>query len=152
MAAIFENFALAAERLSDCRGSHSDPRRSAQVFMHNKPRRAEPRRLIRPDANEIGASVSEKTGEFSNADAIGRGLQLDERIVATQCDSCAFQRLIHEKRTCCCRSACESYEMVARQSLAALRHPVLGNITGRCIKRIADLAKLPTHQPGAAWT
>jgi hypothetical protein len=37
---MFENFALAAERLSDCRGSHSDPRRSAQVFMHNEPRRA----------------------------------------------------------------------------------------------------------------
>ena len=87
MAAMFENFALAAERLSDCRGSYSDPRRAAQVFMHNEPRRAEPRRLIRPDANEIGASVSEKTREFSNADAIGRGLQLDERIVATQRDS-----------------------------------------------------------------
>jgi len=120
--------------------------------MHNEPRRAEPRRLIRPNANEIGASVSEKTGEFSKPDAIGRSLQLDERIVATQCNSCAFQRLVHEKRTRCCRSACKSYEMVARQSLTALRRPVLGNITGRCIKRIADVAELPTHQPGTAWT
>ena len=120
--------------------------------MHHQPRRAERRRFILPDTDKIGADITEKAGQFSNADAIGGGLRLDERMVTAKGNSCAFQRLIHEKRTGCRRSACESYEMVARQSLTALRRPVLGNITGRCIKRIADVAELPTHQPGTAWT
>jgi len=120
--------------------------------MHHQPRRAERRRFILPDTDKIGADITEKAGQFSNADAIGGGLQLDERIVTAKGNSCAFQRLIHEKRTCCFSSACESYEMVACQSLHALRHPVLGKVTGRCIKRVADLAKLATDQPGTAWT
>ena len=120
--------------------------------MHHQPRRAERRRFIRPDTDKIGADITEKAGQFSNADAIGGGLRLDERMVTSKGNSCAFQRLIHEKRTCCCRSACESDEMVACQSLAALRRPVLGKVTGRCIKRVADLAKLATDQPGTAWT
>src|SRR5215472_4542941 len=96
--------------------------------MHNQPNRAERRRLIGPDADEIGAIIAKKTGELGNADAVGRSLQLDERIVATQRDSCAIQRLVHEKRTYCCGSAGESYEMVARQSFAALRPPMLRKV------------------------
>jgi hypothetical protein len=79
--------------------------------MHNEPYRAERRWLIGPDADEVGAVIGKKTGQFGNANAIGRGLQLDERIVTTERYSCAFQRLVHEERTCRGRSTRESYEI-----------------------------------------
>ena len=99
MTAMLKNFALAAKRIRDGRRDHSDPGGSAEVFMHDQPYRPERRRRFRPDADEIGADIAETAGEFSNADAIGGGLQLDERIVTAKRNSCAFQRLIHLKRT-----------------------------------------------------
>src|SRR5579863_4276129 len=65
--------------------------------MDDQPRGTKRWRFIRPDTREIGALVTEKAGQLGDPDILGRGLQLNERVVASHRNPCTFERLAHKE-------------------------------------------------------
>jgi hypothetical protein len=123
-----ESAALSVEGRDDSRGHNSNPGRAPQILMDDQPRGTKRWRFIRPDTREIGALVTEKAGQLGDPDILGRGLQLNERVVASQRDPCTFERLAHKERARRRRRSTEGDEIVSGKTRSSLRRSAPGEI------------------------
>jgi hypothetical protein len=89
--ALFQDFALAAKRIAYRRRNGPNPSGAAHILMDDQPRSATCGWFIRPDADEIGRSITKKAREFGDSHLVRSGLKLDERIVAAERNVCALQ-------------------------------------------------------------
>jgi len=91
LAALFQNFVLAAERVANRCRNGPDASRAAHILMNDQPSRATRGRFVGPEANEIGRRITEEAREFRDARVFRSGFKLDEWIIAAQRDARAFQ-------------------------------------------------------------
>lgn len=124
---------LAPERLANSRSDNPYPRRTAQILVHDEPRRAQRRGFIRPDAGHLIALVAQDASELCHTDIASSGSELDEWTVAPQRNPSALEGLTQEERTRCRRHPCEGDEIVAGKTAAAFRGSASGEIAARSI-------------------
>jgi hypothetical protein len=96
--------------------------------MDDQPHGTKRRRFIRPDSREVGALVAEKAGQLDDPDILGRGLELNERVVASHRNACTFERLAHKERARSRRRSSEGDEVVSGKTRSSLRRSAPGEI------------------------